>query len=76
MMRTVPVQYSCKVCKTVEREVQVRVRGKLETVNGWLEAVRATVGRDHSRQLPLCHSKVCDLKIPLGAERIGDGVTH
>lgn len=76
MTRTVTVMYSCKSCGTDEREVQVRARNKDEEVRTWVEAVRAAVGRDHSRHMRMCRSTVCDLKIPLGGKRVGDGVTH
>lgn len=73
----IKVRYTCPICKTVDREVEVRTRFAEEDVVDWVEWVRMKVGQDHQEHKPRCPSFLCDLKIPINKgddARIGEEV--
>lgn len=71
------VLYSCRACRTRDREVCVPYRGINQDLREWMELIRAVVGANHQHFSPDCPSTECDLKIPVGnaeGARIGEPV--
>lgn len=58
------VQYTCRTCRVVNREVSVKARKEGEELIVWIEGVRTAVYLDHRALSPFCTSVECDLKIP------------
>lgn len=67
---TLNVSYSCKRCRTIDREVAVRARrGEAENIKDWMEdIVLQAIYADHRHWAPACRSEICNLKIPLLSE--------
>lgn len=67
-MKTIGIKYSCAICKTVDREVQVPARlSPDEDVVKWMEetALRR-IGQDHFTRMPGCWAKeLKNIKIPI-----------
>lgn len=73
---TVAVMYSCKLCNTVDCEVQVPERYTDEPVVEWTNMAIHLIGRHHRHYQPQCISAAVDVKIPLppNAKYIGEAV--
>lgn len=66
-------RFSCKACRASDAPFLVRVRGTNEDVVRWVEdAVRPAMALAHSNVSPGCPARIADLKIPMGADRVGE----
>jgi hypothetical protein len=75
---TLTCMFSCKRCKQIDREFEVRVRSPNEDVREWMKVVIAAAGETHARWAPSCRTQeLSDLKIPFSEKdgaRVGDAV--
>lgn len=57
--------YSCSVCGIKAKELEVKQRGKAQSVGDWLNEITVLIGLNHGLTSPQCPSKTFNLRLPV-----------